>query len=228
MHEVAHEIWETTLDMIAFRKVHWRVIITKVGNMDNAEIDFWSDLMRTESRAHVAMILMTVDTNPTLQIVPPAAQVAASSTGLNATPVSTPQGSIVSPEQNSAAAADNTDPETDAILLDLTDQTFGAVVGHRLNVSQTPLELQPSLVSGYLIKRTSNVVEEPPVVMEVNLVHTEGTGRPYEPLLREMLNNFRGLNTLARARGVVDKATDVRPWHVAAAEKAVRALYMLL
>ncbi|KAI6784505.1 Mediator of RNA polymerase II transcription subunit-like protein [Emericellopsis cladophorae] len=236
MHEVAHEIWETTLDMIAFRKIHWRLIITKVGNMDNAEIDFWSDLMRTESRAHVAVILMTVDTNPSLQLVPPSVQVAAPSAGFYTTPVSTPQGSMVSPEQVSAQAAPptptatdgNTDPEADAILLDLTDQTFGAVVGHRLNVSQTPLELQPSLVSGFLIKKTSKEVEEPPVVMEVNLVHTEGTGRPYEPLLREMLNNFRGLNTLARSRGVVDKATDVRPWHVAAAEKAVRALYMLL
>jgi mediator of RNA polymerase II transcription subunit 13 len=33
---------------------------------------------------------------------------------------------------------------------------------------------------------------------------------------------------LARVRGVVDPVKDGRPWHIAAAEKAVKALYMLM
>ena len=64
--------------------------------------------------------------------------------------------------------------------------------------------------------------------MEVNIVHSEGNPRVYELLLREMLTYFRGLGTLARARSVVDRETDVRPWHVAAAEKGVHALYHLM
>lgn len=258
MHEVAHEIWESTLEIISRCKVHWRVIITKSGIMEPHEIEFWADLARTESKASVAMVLMTVDTSPSLQLLPPVVHVKPSAVVQNltsasfatASPVSTPQQSanILSPEQQantpatptaattmtpggSTGAADNDagpNSDADAVLMDLTEQTWGAVVGHRLSNSSTPLELQPALVSGYLIKRTSISSEDPPVAMEVNLVHTEATARAYEPLLREMLSNFRGLGTLARARGVVDRESDVRPWHVAAAEKAVRALHMLM
>lgn len=244
MQEVAHEIWESTLEIISRLKVHWRVIITKSGNMEPHEIEFWADLARTESKPNIAMVLMTVDTSPSLQLLPPAVQAPSSTAGFYTTPVSTPQASIVSPEQSntpatpmrdaSAAAAPTPgaeatgDADSDAVLLDVTDQTWGAVVGHRLNNSSTPLELQPALVSGYLIKKTSTKLEDPPSVMEVNLVHTEATARAYEPLFREMLSNFRGLSTLASARGVVEREADVRPWHVAAAEKAVRALYMLM
>ena len=246
MHEIANEIWETTLEIMSHRKVHWRIIITKSGTMERQEIEFWADLAKTESNANFAMVLMTVDTNPSLQLLPPAVHIPPSTAGFYTTPVSTPQASIVSPEQShtpatpmrdssggaAAAATPGTEAaneaEADAALLDLTDQTWGAVVGHRLTNSSTPLELQPALASGYLIKRTGAKLEDPPVVMEVNLVHTESTARAHEPLLREMLSNFRGLGTLARARGVVEKEADVRPWHVAAAEKAVRALYMLM
>ncbi|KND90587.1 Mediator of RNA polymerase II transcription subunit 13 [Tolypocladium ophioglossoides CBS 100239] len=243
MNEVAHEIWESTLDLISVWKVHWRIIITKCGPMDQQEVDFWVDLARTEIKASVTMILMTVDTNPSLQLIPPVVKLPQPSTALYTTPVSTPQASIVSPEQsgtpatpardaNAAAATPGADgageTDSDAVLSDITDQTWGAVVGHRLNNSSSVLEVHPALVSGYLIKRTGTKIEDAPVLMEVNLVHTDASPRAYEPLLREMLSYFRGLGTLARARGVVQRETDVRPWHVAAAEKAVRAMYLLM
>ena len=69
------------------------------------------------------------------------------------------------------------------------------------------------------------------IVIEVNIVYSEVVGNPrtfHENLLREILGYYRGLGTLARVRGVVDSVKDVRPWHVAAAEKAVKALYMLM
>ncbi|KFA52625.1 hypothetical protein S40293_05449 [Stachybotrys chartarum IBT 40293] len=244
MHDIAHEIWKTTLDLISVWKVHWRVVITKCSPMDSQEIDFWLDLARTEIKANVTMTLMTVDTAPSLQLIPPLIRTPATNVSFYSTPVSTPQANIVSPEQSgtpmtpardSAAAsaatpgADGTpDAEADAVLVDVTEQTWGAVVGHRLSNSTTILDLQPALASGYLIKRASNRVEDAPVVMEVNLIHAAASNRPYEWVLREMLSNFRGLGTLARARGMVDRETDVRPWHVAAAEKALRALYLLL
>ncbi|EGR47261.1 uncharacterized protein TRIREDRAFT_22783 [Trichoderma reesei QM6a] len=249
MNDIAHEIWETTLELISAWKVLWRVIITKCGPMPQHEMDFWVDLARTEINAKVTVALLTVDTNPSLQLLPPVVRLPPPSAALH-TPVSTPQPSVLSPEQiatpatpareaNVATAAtpsgdggaSNTstaDADADAILVDVTDQTWGAIAGHRLSNSTSILEVQPALISGYLIKRTGIRVEDAPVAMEVNLVYTEATPRVHEPLFREMLGYFRGLGTLARARGVVDREGDVRPWHVAAAEKAARALYLLM
>ncbi|KAL6875044.1 mediator complex subunit 13 C-terminal domain-containing protein [Trichoderma novae-zelandiae] len=248
MNDIAHEIWETTLELISAWKVLWRVIITKCGPMPQHEMDFWVDLARTEINAKVTVALLTVDTNPSLQFLPPVVRLPPPSAALH-TPVSTPQANILSPEQittpatparegNVTAAtpsgdggASNTntaDADADAILVDVTDQTWGAIAGHRLSNTTSILEVQPALISGYLIKRTGNRVEDAPIAMEVNLVYTEAMPRVHEPLFREMLGYFRGLGTLARARGVVDREADVRPWHVAAAEKAARALYLLL
>ncbi|KAL7817196.1 mediator complex subunit 13 C-terminal domain-containing protein [Trichoderma gracile] len=249
MNDIAHEIWETTLELISAWKVLWRVIITKCGPMPQHEMDFWVDLARTEINAKVTVALLTVDTNPSLQLLPPVVRLPPPSAALH-TPVSTPQPSVLSPEQIATPAtparegnatvatpsgdgggASNTstaDADADAILVDVTDQTWGAIAGHRLSNSTSILEVQPALISGYLIKRTGIRVEDAPVAMEVNLVYTEATPRVHEPLFREMLGYFRGLGTLARARGVVDREADVRPWHVAAAEKAARALYLLM
>ncbi|KAF4978668.1 hypothetical protein FZEAL_4986 [Fusarium zealandicum] len=238
------EIWATTLAMISVWKVHWRVIITKSGPMDQKEVEMWQTASTMDEKCSFSMILMTVDTNPSLQLIPPAVKIPhAATSAFYSTPVSTPQPNILSPEQTTTPATPMRDAnapavtpgaesagdaDADSFLVDATDQTWGAIVGHRLGNSTTLLEVRPALVSGYLIKRTGTRIEDPPVVMEVNLVHTEATPRAYEPLLREMLCYFRGLGTLARARGVVDKETDVRPWHIAAAEKGVRALHLLL
>lgn len=244
--DVAHEIWETTHDLISMWKVHWRVIITKCGPMDQQEIDFWIGLAQTESKASISLTLVTVDTNPSLQLIPPTVKLPATASSVfYTTPVSTPQASIVSPEQSgnpptpmggpagtsaTTPGGDNnaTEADAEATLVDITDTTWGAVVSHRLNNSASLLELNPSLASGYLIKRGGPRIEDPPIAMEVNIIHSEGNPRVYEALLREMLTYFRGLGTLARARSVVDRETDVRPWHVAAAEKGAHALYQLM
>lgn len=244
--EVAHEIWETTQDMISTWKVHWRIIITKCGVMEPGEIELWSSLAQAESRAAVTLTLMTVDTDPSLQLLPPEVKVSSNASAVvYTTPVSTPQASTVSPEQSGnpltpslrdatsaptpGAPNENApDSDADATLTDVTDQTWGAVLAHRLNNSTSLAELSPAIVSGYLIKKGGAKIEDPPAVMEVNVVHSEGNPRAYETLLREILTYFRGLGTLARARGMTDKETDVRPWHIAAAENGVRALYMLM
>lgn len=243
MNEVANEIWETTVELISTWKVHYRVIMTKCGPTDEGEIDFWIDLARTEINASVSMIVMTVDTDPSLQLVPAPIKMSLQPLSMYTTPVSTPQANILSPEASAtpatpardAAVAAATpggestgDADVDSVLADVMDQTWGAIVNHRLNNTIGTTAIQPALISGYLIKRTGPKAEDVPSIMEVNLVYTEAMPRTYEPLLREMLSYFRGLGTLARARGVVDRETDVRPWHVAAAEKALRALYILM
>ncbi|KAH7319772.1 mediator complex subunit 13 C-terminal-domain-containing protein [Stachybotrys elegans] len=239
MHDVAHHIWESTLDLISFLKVHWRVIITKCSPMEQSEVDFWLDLARTEIKANVTVTLLTVDTAPSLQLIPPTVRPPQSAMSFYSTPVSTPQASMVSPEQSgtpatpikdgaATPAAEGGDNEADAVLVDVTDQTWGAITAHRLSNSTTILDVQPTLASGYLIKRSGIKIEEPPAVMEVNLIHTDNLPRSPEVLFREILSNFRNLGTLARARGVVEREADVRPWHVAAAEKALKVLYLLM
>ncbi|KAK0708360.1 mediator complex subunit 13 C-terminal-domain-containing protein [Lasiosphaeris hirsuta] len=247
--DVAHEIWDTTYDLISMWKVHWRVVVTKCGPMDQQEADLWIGLAQAEAKATVSLTLLTVDTNPSLQLIPPSVRIPLTApTAFYTTPVSTPQASIVSPDQNgnpptpmgggAAGGMGATTPggennaaaesDTDTTLVDATDITWGVVVSHRLNNSTSLTDLNPALASGYLIKRCSARAEDAPVAMEVNVVHSEGSPRVYEPLLREMLVYFRGLGTLARARGVVDRDADIRPWHIAAAEKAARALYLLM
>jgi mediator of RNA polymerase II transcription subunit 13, fungi type len=244
--DVIHEIWETTHDFMSMWKVHWRVIVTKCGPIEPEEIDFWINLGKAESRASVNLTLLGVDTNPSLQLLPPPIKVPTSASSMfYSTPVSTPQTNILSPDQSGnpptpigatsgssalTPGAENsaTEPESDTTLVDITDSTWGTVASHRLNNSPTLQDLNPSLASGYLIKRGGARPEDPPVLMEVNVIHSEGSPRVYELLLREMLTYFRGLGTLARARGMVDRETDVRPWHVAAAEKGVQALYQLM
>ncbi|ODA75849.1 hypothetical protein RJ55_08490 [Drechmeria coniospora] len=246
LNRVAREIWESTLDLISVCKIHWRIVITKCGPMDQQEIEVWLELARKETSASIGMMLMTVDTKPSLQLIPPAVKLPPPPSPFLTTPVSTPlptpQPNTASPEQSGTPTtptrdgsgavgtpgADGQDLDGDAVLSDATEQTWGAVVGHRLNNSVSVLDLHPALVSGYLIKQTGTRIEDAPAVMEVNLVHTDASPRAYEPHFREMLHSFRALGTLARARGTVDSETDVRPWHVAAAEKGVRAMYLLM
>ncbi|KAI1102880.1 mediator complex subunit 13 C-terminal-domain-containing protein, partial [Jackrogersella minutella] len=242
--DITAGIWEATLDFISTWKVHWRVIIAKCGTMEQSEIELWSSLAQGEAKASVSLTLITVDTDPSMQLLPPVVKVSGNALSVfYTTPVSTPQGSMVSPEQSgnpptpirdnvgtsapTPGADNNPESDGDATLTDITDQTWGAVLSHRLNNSTSLMELNPALVSGYLVKRGGSRVEDPPVVMEVSIVHNEGNPRAYEPLLREILTYYRGLGTLARARGMVERETDIRPWHIAAAEKAVKALYML-
>ncbi|KAI0968194.1 mediator complex subunit 13 C-terminal-domain-containing protein, partial [Xylaria arbuscula] len=243
--DVIHEIWSTTRELISSWKVNWRIIVAKCGVMDTHEIELWSSLVQPDSKSGINLTLLTVDTDPSLQLLPPAAKIPNSATSVfYTTPGSTPQGAVVSPEQSGNAATpfrdstttsgqtpggDNnaTDSDIDATLTDTTDQTWGVILSHRLQSSVSSTDLNPALVSGYLVKRGGTRMEDPPIVMEVNIVHSEGNPRAYETLLREMLTYYRGLGTLARARGMVDKDTDIRPWHIAAAEKGARALYML-
>lgn len=245
--DVAHEIWTTTFDLISIWKVHWRIIVTKVGPMDQQEVSDWITLAQTETKASVTLTLLAVDTNPSLQLIPAVSKIPITAqSAFYSTPVSTPQSSIVSPEQvgnpttpkggptssqsatTPGADANAAETDTDASLVDVTDTIWAAIASHRLNISHSLVDPNPALISGYLIKRGGSSTEDPPTVLEVNVVHSEGNPRMHELLLREMLTYFRGLCTIARARSVTDEEGDVRPWHVAAAEKGVQALYQLM
>ncbi|EKD15260.1 putative Mediator of RNA polymerase II transcription subunit 13 [Drepanopeziza brunnea f. sp. 'multigermtubi' MB_m1] len=242
--DIANEIWQTTLQVISGRKIHWRIFIAKIGVMDASELDFWTGLASTESNAQISLTLVTVQTDPSLRLLPPYVTLAPNGTAAQSvlTPVSTPQAlqsSTGSPDNASTPvrggvgtgppAESSVEPDSDARLIDHTDQSWGAILSHRLNNSNSLMEVNPALISGYLLKRGGVNIDDPPIIMEVNILHSEVVGNPrtfHESLLRELLGYYRGLGTIARTRGLVDAVKDVRPWHIAAAEKAVKALYM--
>ncbi|KAL2168699.1 hypothetical protein VTG60DRAFT_6925 [Thermothelomyces hinnuleus] len=259
--DALHEIWETTHDLISTCKVHWRVVVTKCGPMDQHEMELWTAMAQAESRANVSLVLLTVETDPSLQLIPPAATIPLSAPSVfYTTPVSTPQPpSVLSPDQSGnpstpvgntgtpagattpggdssqqqqqqqpASQTSQSDADGDTTLVDVTETTWGVVVSHRLNNSASLTDLNPALASGYLVKRSGPRQDDAPVAMEVNVVYSDNARAMYDVLLREMLTYFRGLGTLARARGVTERDVDVRPWHVAVVEKAVRALYLLM
>lgn len=241
--QVAREIWETTLDYISSNKIHWRLMIAKVGVMEPTELECWTSLASAETSTQLSLTLITVHTEPSIRLLPaPTVLVQNGSANSSAiTPISTPhafQSSIVSPETATPPNRDSVavneapaEPDRNSRLVNKTDQSWGAVLGHRLNNSNSLVELNLALVSGYLIKRGGTSNDDPPVVMEVNIIHSEVVGNPrthHELLLKEILGYYRGLGSLARVRGIVDAAKDIRPWHIAAAQKAVKALYMLM
>ncbi|KAG9247189.1 mediator complex subunit 13 C-terminal-domain-containing protein [Calycina marina] len=239
--DIASEIWETSLEIMAKKKIHWRVMMSRIGVMASSEVEIWTGLAVAEADVQVNLTLLSVQTDPSLRLLPPHITLSpnATATQPSITPASTPQASqtsVLSPEQVSTPATSNSagdavEPDRDARLLDFTDHSWGVVLSHRLNNSNSLLELNTVLISGYLMKRSGSTSDDPPIVMEVNIVHCEVVGNPrtcHENLIKEVLIYYRALGTLARARGIVDKTTDIRPWHIAAAEKAVKALYALM
>ena len=179
--EVAHEIWETTLDIISVKKVHWRLMIVKCGPIEPYDTQFWCDLAKTESKAQITLTILTVDTAPSLQLIPPEIELPttgmATHSAFSSTPVSTPQGnSILSPDSGlvstpaaESAAAAEVKIEPDATLLELADQTYGAILSHELNDRNCLSDFRPTMLSGYVIKRA----EHAPRAMEVNIIWTE-------------------------------------------------------
>ncbi len=249
--EVAEEIWKTTLDMKATKKVTWRVYIVKVGVMDRKEVDIWTGFAAQQSQPVATMILLTTDPNPTLSIQSPSLPLASNGfnpqTGTYTTPDATPQPSTLSPDQfgntatpsaalSSITATPNAntptdapiDVDSDATLIDITDETWGLIPSHRLHNTRSLTDINPALVSGYLLKRASAHDQRPLANMSVNLLWVSGSQqqRP-TAVLKEVLGMYRGLSTLARAKGVID-VSSTEPWHVAAARKAVAGLGWLM
>ncbi|KAI9818768.1 MAG: mediator of RNA polymerase II transcription subunit 13 [Pycnora praestabilis] len=271
--EIAQEIWETTMEIIQARRVTWRLLFAKSGVMNHEEIDTWATLANQPSVVSIVLTLLT--TSPTSSLTLHVTMPTLSSATFNpqagsyTTPVSTPQPSTLSPDQfgnaastpsntntnNTNAGTPNADVSTlevdpDASLVDVTDETWGAILSHRMQNTHSVLEYQPALASGYLIKRTGSREEDPPITFAVNLIYTtplvpppgHGQGPPGQrsavmgsgmnagnhALLKEVLGLYRGLGNLARAKGVVDRFKGIEPWHVAASRKAAAVLGWLM
>ncbi|KAL6172412.1 mediator of RNA polymerase II transcription subunit 13 [Exserohilum turcicum] len=197
--EIAKEIWQTTIEILQSRRVNWRVCIAKAGVLEREELETWVFLISCPTQINVFVTLLTaVDADPPYQFTP-TVSTQNTATGAGATtPVSTPQAGVspsdpgpgLTPAATPAADPTATDPTADpeARLVDVTDDTWGIILAHRLHNSYSSTQFSPALISGLLVKRgetiqTSNSTAHPipdpeqgPIVVAVNFLWIGAVG----------------------------------------------------
>ena len=307
-NELAKEIWATTISILQARKVHWRVCVARSGVMDREELETWVYLISCPTQLNLFITLLTVDTQPSYKFTP-ATSTSTSQSNPN-TPTATP-GAGVSPDPalglTPAATPSAVDPtpdptqDPDARLVDVTDETWGIILAHRLHNSNSTNQFNPALISGLLVKRglsgsTGGAIqetgenEEGPIIVAVNILwigavgSTRAATSPFPPtpggsepashpapgsylsagshapppgasasqpstptqgpqqtsslmwtptpqtrataenLLKEILQQFRGLGLLMKLKGVRGSRHGTVPWHVGAAQRGVEGV----
>ncbi|KAF2729535.1 hypothetical protein EJ04DRAFT_502146 [Polyplosphaeria fusca] len=193
--EVAKEIWQTTIEILAARRVTWRVCIAKSGVMEREELETWIFLASCPTQLNLFITLLTVDPNPPLRFTPKTPTNSTTNTTTQPatnTPGSTPQPGV-SPDNvgltPAATPSENTnDPsaDPDARLIDVTDEAWGIILSHRLHNSNSTVEFRPCLISGLLVKRgesvaspTSPLTPDPepgPIIIGVNILWVGAVG----------------------------------------------------
>jgi mediator of RNA polymerase II transcription subunit 13 len=195
--EIATEMWQTTVEILQSRKVNWRVCLVRAGVMDREELDAWTILVTRPIPVITVLTLLTLDTAPPYKLTSAMPSTTSSTVPGATTPGSTPQAGV-SPDPTvgltpaaTPSADTSTDPSSDpdARLIDVTDETWGVVLAHRLHNSNSTNQFCPALISGLLIKRgetnaTSHSTHHPipdrcigPLVTAVNILWIGGVGQ---------------------------------------------------
>ncbi|KKK21604.1 hypothetical protein ARAM_004123 [Aspergillus rambellii] len=246
---VRNEIWAATIDIMEKNQARWRVIIVSTENVDQDEHDTWlnfADQYNKIKSVPIELTVLSVNTTPDLFLSSPLPQIPMSifNQHPSATPVTTPNPGIFSPDQLGNAPTPpgagnfpaNASTPTDALLeaegesmlTDICDESWGIVLSHRLNSTLHLTEYRPALVSGYLLRRKGTSDSDGAFAMNVNLLYTQRPSSANETLLREILGMYRDLATLARARGTRIVQSSTLPWHIATAVRAQEILSYVL
>ncbi|KAK8182428.1 mediator complex subunit 13 C-terminal-domain-containing protein [Phyllosticta citribraziliensis] len=163
--EVAREIYQTSLEIMQARRVTWRLCIARAGVMEREEVETWQSLLAIPSPLFIGAALISVEPNPVFTITTPLPGLTTaqnqSSNSVGVSTPGTPQPGVspdqhgftpaVTPSESTAAADPSADPE--ARLVDVTDESWGVILQHRLHNSNSTVEFRPALASGYLVKR---------------------------------------------------------------------------
>jgi mediator of RNA polymerase II transcription subunit 13 len=195
--EIAKEIWQTTIDLLQSRRVQWRVCIAKAGALDREELETWVLLITCPTQVNLFLTLLTVVEDSPYKFTPAVSNSSSSGGNPSAnTPGSTPQ-TGVSPDPSAGltpaatpSADSGPDPSTDpeARLIDVTDETWGVILAHRLHNSNSTNQFSPALISGLMVKRgethaTANSVYHPipdpcpgPITIAVNILWIGAVG----------------------------------------------------
>ncbi|KAI9801323.1 MAG: mediator of RNA polymerase II transcription subunit 13 [Phylliscum demangeonii] len=242
--DVAQEVWAISTEMIQSQRLSSSLILAKVGVMAVDEMEVWITLASRADPSPISVSLVSIDRRPALSLhLPPQwslAEVGVADTAMYTTPLSTSPPKVNSPDPIGHTAAfpgtptdGGADTEIHSTLVSTADEVWGAILSHRGQHSHSAVDHQPALASGLLVGRGGVLDDDDdrPVCVAVHLLHTSQPAA--EPLLREILTMYRGLNVLARWRHGPDLTTTTRssrvlPWHVAAAVTAQEALSLLM
>ncbi|KAI9926758.1 hypothetical protein ASPWEDRAFT_143147 [Aspergillus wentii DTO 134E9] len=244
--EMRGEIWSATKSILDKIQARWRVVIVNTEPIDQEEVDTWMNLAEQYNKTRpvpLELTMLNVNTTPDLYLEPPLMPMPMSvfNQQVSSTPVATPNPSVASPDQSAATPTGSGAPanaptpidypfeaETESLLTDVYDESWGVVLSHRLNSSPHLTEYRPALASGYLLRRKGPTDGDGVLPMNVNLIYTQRPSSSHESLLREILGMYRGLSTLARARGTRNVQRNTLPWHIATAIRAQELLSYVL
>ena len=186
-------------------------------------------------------MILTIDTDPPLDfpLQEHTYRHPESSSGLLATPGNTPQSNAASPDISGfgttpgGAAQVSTPPSSTALadhdaearLVDLTNETWGVIIGSTLQNPPLPnpriSNICPALACTYLMKRVGPRDEDGVLRIAVEIIHGQ-TG--HKAILKEVSTMFSGLALLARVRAMRDgeaakRVESILPCHVIAARR---------
>ncbi|OGM50489.1 hypothetical protein ABOM_000849 [Aspergillus bombycis] len=248
--DVRSEIWAATKDIVDRIQARWKVFVVSTEPVDQDEVDAWTGFIEQYNKANsipLELTILSVNTAPDLHLEPPFLPMSMSvfNPQTSSTPVATPNasGNVFSPDQSGTAptppsggnapanASTPTEPtleaESESVLTDICDESWGVILSHRLNNSPHLTEYRPALASGYLLRRKGDTDGDGVYAMTLNLIYAQ---RPSscETILRETLGMYRDLGTLARARGTRTVQRNTLPWHIATAVRAQEMLSHVL
>ncbi|KIW63042.1 hypothetical protein PV04_09920 [Phialophora macrospora] len=251
-HEIFKEMWEVSQDLMSKVRGTWRLAVVRHGYYEPAEILEWHQIvdLSPAPQKQCLLLLLSIQLQPELAVLPPPVQGKGPLVGMHnqyGTPVSTPQASMTSPDQvvpatptpggssfvNASTPPDpGFDPnaESDLRVFDPSEESWGIILPYGANQSRSMTELNPSHITGFLLKRRGPRGEDGYNMIEISLVRsiTQTTNKPNEitadESLEDMIKQYRGLVTLGASRGCVDPNRECLPWHIATAIRGARIL----
>ena len=250
--EIFKEMWEASHDLMGKARGPWRLAVVKHGYHEPAELTEWHHIFdgSPASQKRCLLLLLSIQLYPELALFPTPTQGKHLQGGPHnhyGTPASTPQANITSPDQivpatptpggsSFVTASTPPDPgfdpsaESDLLVVDPSDESWGIVLPYGLNQSRNMTELRPSQVTGFLLKRRGPKSEDGHTMVEVSLVKSTAhiSNKPNDitadELLEDLIRQYRGLVILAASRGCVDPNHECVPWHLATAIRGARIL----
>ncbi|KAJ5776494.1 uncharacterized protein N7511_001505 [Penicillium nucicola] len=245
--EVRKEIWATTKHIMEKIQARWKVQLVSTEPMETDEVEAWTSLADQYNKlrpASLELTILSVNTIPDLILEPPTAPIsmAVFNPLSSTTPVSTPNpnNSIASPEQSGNAATPSSggpaaynaptptdmsiEPDPDIILTDMCDESWLAVLSHRLNSSAHLTDFRPALSSGYLLRRKGITDSDGVFALAANLIYSARSPASHDNVLKDTLSMYRDMATLARVKGIRCVQGNTLPWHIATALRAQELL----
>ena len=247
--EVIKDIWAVSTELMSKQRARWRLVVAKTGTYEAPEINAWMSAVNNQvnnGKARCNLVLLSVELTPTFRLFPQIEQVRTAQQAYG-TPASTP--GVTSPEQMVVATPTSgsmvlnapTPPEHsfdpnvdgDLSITDPIEASWAVVLPFGLNQAKDILEMRPAVASGYLAKKSGSKDDDGLTLLGVHMIWPTpdpavNTPGQREKELEDYLRDYRGLVTLAAARGCIDQATSCIPWHIHTAVSGATALGRLI